>query len=185
MKRFLFLTCLFVALQANAQFSYSVKAGWSWSDIRYGDGSKSTPTIGGNVNYTLNKYFGLQSGLAYKQVKEKAEVEYGSVGDKEYFSTGHFLEIPLLFTANVIPEPRRWKWVWHAGMFVDIPVADSGRFSNGSQTYYGIMAAAEIEIRSHYLIRGEYQWALRSDSKLEWDKDRRTNILSVCLGYRF
>ena len=89
MRRFILLLLSLIALQASAQFSYSVKAGWSWSDIRHGTiyGTKSTPTIGGNVNYALNGYFGLQSGLTYKQVKQKELTDGGS---KDYISTGHF-----------------------------------------------------------------------------------------------
>ena len=47
------------------------------------------------------------------------------------------------------------------------------------------MTALQIEILSHYFLRGEYQWGLMSDKKEEWFKDCRTNILSISLGYRF
>ena len=51
------------------------------------------------------------------------------------------------------------------------------------ETFYGIMAAAQLEIRSHYFIRGEYQWALKSD--YDGIDERRTNMFSVSLVYRF
>ena len=51
------------------------------------------------------------------------------------------------------------------------------------EKFYGIMAAAQLKIRSHYFIRGEYQWALKSD--YEGIDERRTNMCPVSLGYRF
>ena len=51
------------------------------------------------------------------------------------------------------------------------------------EKFYGIMAAAQLKIRSHYFIRGEYQWALKSD--YDGIDERRTNMFSVSLGYRF
>ena len=62
---------------------------------------------------------------------------------------------------------------------MDIPIEKEGRY----ETFYGIMAAAQLEIRSHYFIRGEYQWALKSD--YDGIDERRTNMFSVSLGYRF
>ena len=104
--------------------------------------------------------------------------------DELFTSTMHYAEIPFLLTACAIPTPQRWRTIWNAGMFVDIPVASKGQGCKG-KTYYGLMAALQIEVLSHYFIRGEYQWALSSDEKGEWFKDRRTNMLSVTLGYRF
>lgn len=176
-----------LALQANAQFSYSVKAGWSWPDIhKYATKKeKSSLTVGAGVDYAINEYVGLQSGLNYKRISymDFYEGKSGNSDDK-FTNEIHCLEIPFLFTATSIPNPQRWRTIWNAGMFVDIPVANDGRNCKG-KTYYGIMAAAQLEILSHYFVRGEYQWALSSDKKGEWCQDRRTNMLSVSLGYRF
>ena len=123
MKKFIVLTLLILGtLQSYAQFSYSIKAGWSWPNIHNetlpGHKVQSAFTLGAAVDYQLNAYLGLQSG---------------------------------------------WK---------------EGRY----ETFYGIMAAAQLEICSHYFIRGEYQWALKSD--YDGIDERRTNMFSVSLGYR-
>ena len=69
--------------------------------------------------------------------------------------------------------------IWYAGPYIDIPIEKEGNY----ETFYGIMAAAQLEILSHYFVRGEYQWALKSD--FDYIEDRRTNMLSVSFGYRF
>lgn len=171
------------SLQAKSQISYSVKAGWSWPNIHNDEqvGHKSNLTLGANVDYAINAHFGLQTGFNYKSINYARH--YGSVESPgKIMDRAHYVEIPLLFTASTIATPERWRAIWNAGMFVDIPVDDE---EYKSQTYYGLMAALQIEVLTHYFIRGEYQWALSSDKKGEWSKDRRTNMLSVCLGYRF
>lgn len=190
MRRIVILLLSLLALQANAQFSYSVKAGWSWPDFHdyMTKKEKSSFTFGGSVDYAINKYVGLQSGLNYKRI---SYVDFYAAGpgsgynnDDHFTSTMHYAEIPFLFTATPIPTPQRWRAIWNAGMFIDIPVISKGQGCKG-KPYYGIMTALQIEILSHYFIRGEYQWALSADEKGKWFKERRTNIPSVTLGYRF
>ena len=186
MKKFIVLTLLILGtLQSYAQFSYSIKAGWSWPDIHNetlpGHKVQSAFTLGAAVDYQLNAYLGLQSGLNYKRVGE--ESSEWSVGGVSQFHVhkyhASFLEIPLLLSAKVNPEVQKWGFIWYVGPYMDIPIEKEGRY----ETFYGIMAAAQLEIRSHYFIRGEYQWALKSD--YDGIDERRTNMFSVSLGYRF
>lgn len=69
MKRFILLLLSLVALQANAQFSYSVKAGWSLPSVHKDEevGHESSLTFGAGVDYAINGYLGLQSGVNYKR----------------------------------------------------------------------------------------------------------------------
>ncbi len=186
MRRIVILLLSLLALQANAQFSYSVKAGWSWPKIHdvnemLGYKVSSAFTLGAEVDYQLNPYLGLQSGLNYKRISEEfSEWSVGGVSELHVHKNhASFLEIPLLLSANIKPEAQKWKLIWYAGPYIDIPIEKEGRY----ETFYGIMAAVQLEILSHYFVRGEYQWALKSDS--DYSEDRRTNMLSVSLGYRF
>lgn len=169
----------------NAQFSYSVKAGWSWPDIHKGEMPEhkvnSAFSLGVTIDYQINAFWGLQSGLNYKRVGEEWEswTEGGVVDIRHDKSHASILEIPLLLNTNIKPEEKKWKLICYAGPYIDIPIEKEGDY----ETFYGIMAAAQLEIRSHYFVRGEYQWALKSD--LNYMEDRRTNMLSFCLGYRF
>ena len=188
MKKFIIFTLLILGtLQSYAQFSYSVKAGWSWPDIHKetmpGHEVNSSFTLGAAVDYQLNAYWGLQSGINYKRIEEKG-ISYPSsstISDPEEEIKYHasILEIPLLLSANIKPEAQKWKFIWYAGPYIDIPIEKEGSY----EIFYGIMAAAQLEILSHYFVRGEYQWALKSD--LDYIEKRRTNMLSVTLGYRF
>ena len=186
MKKFIIFTLFILGtLQSYAQLSYSIKAGWSWPDIHKEtlpiDKLPSAFTLGVAVDYQLNNYLGLQSGLNYKRISE--EYSEWSLGHNSQLHVHKFhasiLEIPLLLSANIKPEAQKWKFIWYAGPYIDIPIEKEGNY----ETFYGIMAAAQLEILSHYFVRGEYQWALKSDSKNT--DDRRTNMLSVTLGYRF
>ena len=187
MKKFIVFTLLILGtLQNYAQFSYSVKVGWSRPEVHKGEMpghkvSSSAFTLGAAVDYQLNPYLGLQSGINYKRIDEKSyRLESGGVSyPEEVKFHASFLEIPLLLSANINPEAQKWKFIWYAGPYIDIPVEKEGRY----ETFYGIMAAAQLEVLSHYFVRGEYQWALKSDSY--YSEDRRTNMLSVSLGYRF
>mgnify|MGYP003439559396 CR=1 FL=1 len=186
MKKFIILTLLLLGtFQSYAQFSYSIKVGWSWPDIHKstmpGHEVNSSLTLGAAVDYQLNAYLGLQSGINYKRIDEKSyRLESGGVSyPEEVKFHASFLEIPLLLSANIKPEAQKWKFIWYAGPYIDIPVEKEGRY----ETFYGIMVAAQLEVLSHYFVRGEYQWALKSDT--DYSEDRRTNMLSVSLGYRF
>lgn len=192
MKKFVLLLLSLIALQVNAQFSYSVKAGWSWLDIRndseYVIDHSSSFTMGVAVDYSINNYIGLQSGVNYKRISENRWPHCppgGTVSD--VYSHAAYAEIPILFTASVIPTPERWRAIWNVGMFLDVPVEQyTPSHTCDYETFYGIMAALQIEILSHYFIRGEYQWPLSSELKDDGiHSERRTNILSVSLGYRF
>ena len=188
MKKFIIFTFLLLGtFQSYAQFSYSIKAGWSWLDIHKGEMPghevSSTFTLGAAVDYQLNAYLGLQSGINYKRIEEKgisipsaSTVPYP---EEELKFHASILEIPLLLSANIKPEAQKWKFIWYAGPYIDIPIEKEGSY----ETFYGIMAAAQLEILSHYFVRGEYQWALKSD--FDYIEDRRINMLSVTLGYRF
>lgn len=64
MKKFIVLTLLILGtFQSYAQFSYSIKAGWSWQDIYNetlpGHKVQSAFTLGVAVDYQLNAYLGL------------------------------------------------------------------------------------------------------------------------------
>ena len=184
MRLFILFLLSLIALQSSAQFTYSIKAGWSLPSVHKDEevGHEPSLTLGTNIDYAINNYFGLQSGLNYKRIYYAKY--YTSVienAGQKIMDKAHYVEIPLLFTISAIPSPERWRAIWNAGIFADIPVGKNDK----SQTYYGIMAALQIEILSHYFLRGEYQWALSSDKKGEWSKDRRTNILSATIGYRF
>ena len=181
---YLFIFFLFSA-PIYAQFSYSIKAGWSWPYIHKETMPRhevnSAFTLGAAVDYQFNAYWGVQSGLNYKRVSEEQEYwTEGGVVDILYSkSHASILEIPLLLSANIKPEAQKWKFIWYAGPYIDIPIEKEGNY----ETFYGIMAAAQLEILSHYFVRGEYQWALKSD--FDYIEDRRINMLSVTLGYRF
>lgn len=188
MKKFIIFTFLLLGtFQSYAQFSYSIKAGWSWLDIHKGEMPghevSSTFTLGAAVDYQLNAYLGLQSGINYKRIEEKGvstpSASTGHYPEEELKFHASILEIPLLLSANIKPEAQKWKLIWYAGPYIDIPIEKEGSY----ETFYGIMAAAQLEILSHYFVRGEYQWALKSD--LDYIEKRRTNMLSVTLGYRF
>ena len=187
MKKFIILTLLLLGtFQSYAQFSYSIKVGWSWPDIHKstmpGHEVNSSLTLGAAVDYQLNAYLGLQSGINYKRIEEKG-ISYPSstisYPEEEIKYHASILEIPLLFSANIKPEAQKWKLIWYVGPYIDIPIEKEGNY----ETFYGIMAAAQLEILSHYFVRGEYQWALKSD--FDYIEDRRTNMLSVSFGYRF
>lgn len=184
MKKFILFLFAMVALQANAQFTYSVKAGWSLPSVLNDEtvGHESSLTLGASVDYAINNYLGLQSGVNYKRIHyAKHYTSNIEEAGKKIMDKADYVEIPFLFTASAILSPQRWRAIWNAGMFVDMPIGSN----NNSQTYYGLMAAVQIEVLSHYFLRGEHQWALSSDKKGEWSKNRRTNMLSVSLGYRF
>ena len=183
-KIFLILALLLNGLiHCYAQFSYSAKIGWSWPNIHKGDAisTKSNITIGASIDYTINEYIGLQSGVNYKQVSWIPFILGSGKSENNFEEKSHFMEIPMLFTFSIVPAPKRWRTIWNTGVYANIPIGGY----KGKQAYYGLMAALQLEMLSHYFIRGEYQWALSSDNKKEWDEDRRTNMLSVCLGYRF
>ena len=190
-KSLLFFLFFIIGLHANAQFSYSVKTGWSCPEIRhdneYVNDEFSNLTIGIAVDYFLNKFLGLQSGVNYKKISENKWPHCppgGSVSDIK--SHAAYAEIPVLFTASIIPAPERWRAIWNVGMFLDIPVEQyTPSYTCDYQFFYGFMAALQIEVSSHYFVRSEYQWALSSEIKDVLHSDRRTNMLTVSLGYRF
>ena len=135
--------------------------------------------MGVATDYTINGSLGIQTGINYKKNSYIASHFGGDGHDEDFTKNTHFVEVPLLLAITTIPSPQCWRTVWNAGMYVDVPI---GGHEN-KQTFYGLMAGLQIEVLSHYFIRGEYQWALSSDKK--GDKNRRSNMLSVCLGYRF
>lgn len=183
MRRILLLILSLVALQTYAQFSYSVKAGWSFPflcDVA-DEKKKTSPTFGVGVDYAINDYLGLQSGLNYKRICYVNTYEGMADADDLFTDKGHFIEMPLLLTANAISSPQSWRAIWNAGMYMDIPIKNN----YNAKVYYGILAGIQIEIRSRYFVRGEYQWALSSDKKGEWNKKRRINMLTFSFGYKF
>lgn len=189
MKKTILLLLALVAMQAHAQFTYSVKAGWSWPDFKNNHWTFSPSsgiTFGGTIDYDINGYLGLQAGLNYKRTIEYYTYEGGRLYENPAFKREVFsANIPLLLTASVIQKPERWRAIWNVGPYVDLPIVTKGRLADDEKIAFGIMAALQIEVLSHYFVRGEYQWALTSDIKEDWDEDRRANMVSVSLGYRF
>lgn len=192
MKKLLLLCTMLIAMQVHAQFSYSIKAGWSWPSTNSNALKEySRPTFGVNIDYSFNGYLGLQTGINYKRICELEEPVYdlgGAIEKNEkplYKKHGSFVEIPILLSVSTVPAPQKWRAIWYAGGFIDIPIEQYSP-NESFQTFYGIMAVVSLEIKSHYFIRGEYQWALSSDLKGMRDyTNRKAKILSVCLGYRF
>lgn len=183
MKKTIFILLSMITIHANAQFSYSIKAGWSQPFFRNYSPEKvnSSLMFGTSIHYSINNFCGLQSELNYKRICYVDPYEGLGNFDNAFTNKAHYLDIPFLFTASTIPSPQYWRAIWNIGLFVDIPI----KGYNSKQTNYGLMTALQIEILSHYFLRGEYQWGLMSDKKEEWFKDCRTNILSISLGYRF
>ena len=190
MKRYILILMLaMISWQANAQFSYSVKAGWSRPKILKGDNwdEHSSFSMGVAVDYPLNDYLGIQSGINYKRMGECEDAEIIPGETREIIPRrihAAYAEIPLLFTASVIPTPKRWRAIWNVGMFANFPIEQYSPFWN-YKSFYGVMAALQIEVSSHYFLRGEYQWALSNDTNEIFEEERRIERLSVCLGYRF
>lgn len=189
-KIILFLFALTTGcLQMNAQFSYSVKIGYSWANIRNWEGLiKENPgcTFGVNVDYAFNSSIGLQSGLNYRYISEDEESYPNKEGIKATLVNNHasFLEVPLLVTAYLVKSSPTVHVIVGAGPYLDVPIAQKSFDDEYDfRTYYGIIATAQLELYAHYFVKGEYQWALSSDRK--YMTDRRTNILSLAIGYKF
>ncbi len=192
-KHVLFLIALFaICLHGNAQFSYSVNAGWDFPNTHnYDNISVSSGfTFGGDIYYGLNPYLNLRSGLRYHYVKEKAYPEW--VGGIYSLENEHVssLEIPLLMNFRTQKEIKHWTAVWGAGFFGGFPFEkkrDRSRDDEKMRPYGGVIVSAQLEIRYHYILRGEYQWYLSSDLKDDSKiaNERRITRFTVVAGYRF
>ncbi len=196
MKRNFLLLVVFLAFCINgrAQFAYSLNMGWDFPKVhKYDNESVSSSfTLGGDVYYDLNSYLNLRSGLRYHYIKEKGfpMLEGGPV----YLENWHVssFEIPLLINFRTQKEVKHWTMVWGAGLFGGIPFVKKRHTLNNYEKiipYWGPMVSAQLEIRRHYLLRGEYQWYASSDLK---DKNafgfahkRRITRWTIVCGYKF
>lgn len=196
MKKYVLFFIVMIACysQSNAQFRYSVNIGWDWPNIHKDESCEkeySSFTFGANVDYILNPYLALQSGLRYRYVGED---EYPGLSGGSYpIERNHssFLEIPLLVTACTVKNPKQWAVAWGVGPYINMPI-EKNRHTRARcekvKTYYGLMVTAQLDVCSHYFLRGEYQWGLSSDLEVEgfgYGDKRRITRFSFVLGYRF
>ncbi len=191
-KYILLIAALFaICLNGNAQFSFSVNAGWDFPRVHHYDNESVSGsfTIGGDVYYGLNPYLNLRLGLRYHYVGEKGYPDlYGGIIPLESLHLSS-LEVPLLINFRTQKEIKHWTTVWGAGLFGGVPVEKSrGKRDEKIRPYGGVMVSGQLEILYHYFVRAEYQWYLSNDLKTDYnedDKHRRVARISVVCGYRF
>lgn len=203
-KTIILLISTLISFTASAQFSYSVMAGANFTNMTnsvqsshsYRFCDSPTFTVSAYVNYDINGYLGLKTGIKFlylhsledAYVADLSQSMGRNANKSDYIQSkhthGNYLQIPLLFRASTINIPKSIRAIWEVGPFGNILLeqdALTGNWASDYKSYWGIMASCEIEILSHYIVRGEYQWGMsgtRTDNV-------KIKVLSVAIGYQF